>query len=252
MMLALLQLLGSLTAAAPGPLEQWHLSADIPISPNGALLLDDVAGLDAGAGLVPLAFHPLPAPADLVALDVGDPQQALLCSDIPVPLSTGGASRRGDVLAWDGSRLTRYFNAAAAGIPAAIGCDAVARHGDELWISFDTAFTVGVAISAADVVAWNGATLSTVFDGSAAGLGPSVDVDALSLAADGSLWMSFDGGGTVDGISFADEDVLAFHPVDGWSLVRRLSTDSERWGPANLDALSVIVIVDALFANGFE
>jgi hypothetical protein len=163
----------------------------------------------------------------------------------------GGVSRPGDVLGWNGASLTRVFDSTAAGIPAGTGCDAVARSGNDLLISFDRALAGGR--TPADVVRWNGATLSLAFDGSAAGLPAQANVDAISAAADGSLWLSLDSGGSVAGITYADEDVLAFQPADGsWTLVRRLATDSVRWRAANLDALSVLFLTEAVYSNGFE
>ena len=136
-------------------------------------------------------------------------------------------------------------------IPAGTGCDGIARSGSDLLISFDR--TLAAGFTPADVVRWNGATLSLAFDGSAAGLPAQANVDAITAGPDGSLWLSLDAGGSVAGISYADEDVLAYQPSGGtWSLVRRLSADSARWRAANLDALSVLFLTEGVFSNGFE
>lgn len=243
-------LIFGLALLAPGPLERWSISADIPLTPAAAFLQDHVPGEDRGNGPVPLPIAGIADAADLVALDSTLAQQ-LLCVDVPVSLAAGVVSRPGDVLGWDGATLTRVFDAAAAGIPAGTGCDAVARRGGDLLISFDRTLAGGHA--PADVVRWNGVTLSLAFDGSAAGLPAQANVDAITMAPDGVFWLSLDSGGRVQGIAYADEDVLAFDPgVGTWTLVRRLSTDSPRWRAANLDALSVLFLTEVVYSNGFE
>lgn len=244
-------LIFSLALLAPGPLERWQVSADIPLTPAGQLLLDHVPGEDRGNGPVPQPIAAIPEAADLVALDATLPQ-LLLCVDLPLSLTASGTvSRPGDVLGWDGANLTRVFDSAAAGIPVSTACDAVARSGSDLLLSFDR--TLAAGFTPADVLRWNGVTLSLAFDGSAAGLPAQANVDAVSAAAGGALWLSLDSGGSVQGIRYADEDVLAYQPGGGsWTLVRRLSVDSERWRAANLDALSVLFLTETVFSNGFE
>ena len=254
MSLTLLLALGVAAAAAPGPLELWQVSADIPITPAGALLLDHVPGVDSGAGPLPFPISGIPEVADLAALDSSDPLQTLLCLDVPVALSPSGAiSQIGDVLGWDGIHLTRVFDSAAVGVPAGIGCDAVARSGPDILISFDTAVSLRDWLGPADVAIWNGVILLRSFDATATGLPTTANVDALTEGPGGTLWMSLDTGGSVQGINYADEDVLEYQPGSGnWSVVRRLGDDSTRWGAADLDALSVQFRSDELFRNGFE
>jgi hypothetical protein len=145
------------------------------------------------------------------------------------------------------------FDSAAAGVPGEIGCDAVARSGSDILISFDTAVSLRDWLGPADVAIWNGVILLRSFDATAAGLPTTANVDALTAGPGGTLWMSLDSGGSVQGINYADEDVLEYQPVSGnWSMVRRLGNDSTRWGAADLDALSVQFRSDELFRNGFE
>jgi hypothetical protein len=243
-------LIFGLALLAPGPLERWSVSADIPLTPAAAFLQDHVPGEDRGNGPVAMPIAGIPDAADLVAFDA-TLAQLLLCVDVPISLAAGAVSRPGDVLGWNGASLTRVFDSAAAGVPAGTGCDAVARSGSELLISFDRTLAAGYA--PADVVRWNGATFSLAFDGSAAGLPAQANVDAITVAADGVLWLSLDAGSSVAGITYADEDVLAWQPAGGtWSEVRRLSIDSVRWRAANLDALSVQFLTEIVYSNGFE
>lgn len=250
--LSLAWLLAGSLQAAPGPLERWSLSADVAMEVSGGLVSDQRWMEQLGAGLTTTAVAiPLPEGADLVALDLSQPGQWLFCTDVPVAIP-GGSSRPGDVLGWNGVALSRVFDASAAGVPAGVGCDAVTRTPSGLLLSFDGAFDSAPLFGAADLVAWNGSNLSLSLSAAEMGLPAWSNIDALTLAPNG-YWLSLDGGGSVSGISYADEDVLAYDTGSGsWSLVRRLAPDSTAFAAADLDALSVQFVADALLVDGFE
>lgn len=239
-------------AAAPGPLERWWLSPDVALATAGGLVVDHGVAEERGLGVSALLPIPLPERADLMAIDHGVAGELLFCTDVPIAIP-GGVSRRADVLAWNGSTISRAFDSTAAGIPAAVGCHAVARAPGGLLIAFDVSVDLPPLVRSSDIALWNGSGFSVAFTGSAVGLPAKARIDALTRSPDGRLWMSFAEGGKVAGITYADEDVLAFDPASsGWSMVRRLAQDSPRWHAANLDALSVVFLSDAIFANGFE
>lgn len=248
----LVSLLANSLQAAPGPLERWSLSADVGMAVSGGLVSDHHWMEQLGAGLtITAAAIPLPEGADLVALDLIQPNQWLFCTDVPVALP-GGSSRPGDVLGWNGSALSRVFDANAAGVPAGIGCDAVTRIPGGLLLSFDGAFDSAPLYGAADLLFWNGSNLSLHLSAAEMGLPARANIDALTQSPNG-YWLSLDGGGSVAGISYADEDVLAYDTGSGsWSLVRRLAPDSAAFAAADLDALSVQFVDDTLLVDGFE
>lgn len=88
------------------------------------------------------------------------------------------------------------------------------RLGGAKLISFDTtvALSGGVVARPGDVVAWDGSVHSIVFDATAAGIPHGVQVDAVSLAANGGLLLSFDTDVSLPGaLTVADEDLVRWN-----------------------------------------
>lgn len=98
--------------------------------------------------------------------------------------------------------------------PLPVGVDVDALHrvdATTMLVSLDITSVLGAdTVDDADVVSYDGIAWSVVFDASAAGLPIAVDVDAVSVAPDGALLLSFDTSVEVDGVVFADEDVARY------------------------------------------
>jgi hypothetical protein len=163
----------------------------------------------------------------------------LFCFDTTVELPGPVYAQRGDVVRFDGADFSIEFDASAAGVPAGAVTDAVAETGG-LLLSFDTTVDLGGGVTAADedLVRWDGATFTLIFDGSAAGIDAALDVDAAQHLGGPSWALSFDTSGNVGGIDFDDEDVLEY---DGsaWTLGFDGSTQDTDWAGADLDAVFV-------------
>jgi hypothetical protein len=161
-----------------------------------------------------------------------------------VLLPGGILARRGDVVSVIGTgTYAIVFDARAVGIPDGIATDALVSLGPDLVLSFDGTVDLGGGVVAADedLVRWNGAAFALVFDGSAAGLDESLDLDAADRTE--NFWaLSFDTGGIVNGVSFLDEDVLAYSPITGaWSpnrVFEGAAVDPD-WAAADLEAFAV-------------
>lgn len=127
--------------------------------------------------------------------------------------------------------------------------------GDSL-LAFDITVELPGAVVAQprDVVRYNGASFSLVFDRFAADLAAGVDLDALHFATDnGHLFLSFDTGGMIDGITSGDEDLLEHDPDGGnWSMVYNDSDDHAAGVAGDLDAAFVAFLVGSFFSDGFE
>ena len=85
------------------------------------------------------------------------------------------------------------------------------RLGGDKLMSFDTTVALSGRVVArpGDVVAWDGSVHSIVFDATAEGLPAGVRVDAVSLAADDGLLLSFDTDVSLPGgLTVADEDLV--------------------------------------------
>jgi hypothetical protein len=162
-----------------------------------------------------------------------------------------------DVIRYSGGTFSREFDSVAAGVPAGVHCDGVARRGPSgpLLLSFDTTFTVGgVTIRPADVIAVsNGAFGAKVVDAQALGVPANLTIDAIdTFGTKNYLLVSFDTGGTIAGITFADEDVLQLHLTDNtWSARFTLLNFSDRWDAANLDGLAA-TNNDTIFEDDFQ
>ncbi len=238
-------LVGFAGPAAAEPAVALDGSPDITADLSGVVVDDAELGLDDLAGPVAsLAFPGLDRAADVDAHGVDALGNDLISLDTAasVPASGGGSlfARASDVLRLVGGAYELAFDSAAAGVPAGADVDAVFALGDELFLSFDVAVDLGGGEVAADedVVRWDGADLSLYADTSSLGVAPAADLDALHLvAATGGIAASFDISGTVDGVSYDDEDLVFFDPGSGsWSLSLDAGAEHAGWGPADLDA----------------
>jgi hypothetical protein len=190
------------------------LSPDVTVSLDALVFDDEDVAVDnllgistpVGLGALPAgaavtAYHPLPNGDHLFALDT----TATLAGPLLV--------RPRDVVRYDGIGFALEFDGGAAGVPDSAGVDAVSRTtAGELLLSFDTtvALVGGVTVGDEDLVQWDGASFVLVFDGSAEGVADGLDLDGAHQAIGGKLGLSFDGSGSLGGVSFDDEDVLLF------------------------------------------
>jgi len=175
---------------------------------------------------------------DLVSGSVTSTLNAVLQG---APIALGGETCFPfDVIRWDGSVYSKLFDGAAHGVPAGVEIDALAVDGTDLLLSFDVGVTLaGTYFADEDLVRWDGASFSSFFDGSAAGLDPALDLDGAHRLANGHLLLSFDGSGLVDGVAFTDEDALEYDPGSGgWELAFDGSSADPSWVEADLDAVS--------------
>jgi hypothetical protein len=119
--------------------------------------------------------------------------------------------------------------------------DAVTVSGIRLVLSFDTRVTLG-AITAddEDLVRFDGSAFTLFFDGSAHGVPAWLNLDAAHVLSANRLAMSFDGGGSLPGVVFADEDVLEYDVrEDAWEVTYDGSAQHPGWDAPNLDALGL-------------
>lgn len=244
-------------AASAGALDRLQYSADIGArwSPSAVTSFDHDYVIDEAGDLRRVSIPGIPAAADLDALQIEANYDILFSLDIDAELGST-RYRDADVIRLHAGSFSRAFDASAAGVPAGVDCDAVARTADgRLLLSFDRSFRVaGQLIRPIDVVSHNGAAFALVLDGRAAGLPAGANLDALdSTGSNTALKFSLDIGGAVAGTRFADHDVLEI--VTATSAVGvelALINRSAAWAAADLDALAVAVVADGLFRDGFE
>lgn len=225
----------------------------------GATVVDDEGArrLTLPSTVTTLDLGALPANADVTAYDLLDDGRRLFTLDTFVDLGGGVLAGPEDVVAWNGAAFALHLDGSAAGIPAGAKIDALGRSRSagvtRTLLSFDVAVALpgGVHADDEDVVGWSGSAWTMVFDGSANGVAAGLDLDAFDRdAVSGIRYLSFDTSGTLGGVDFDDEDVLA---LDGatWSLAFDASAAlSTSFAAGDLDALGVRT--PNLFRDGFE
>jgi hypothetical protein len=235
-------------ALAATPLSEIRVSPDTTVTLGGLTVDDENVARDDLAGTVTkLVIGSIPAETDLDAYNVRPDGVQLLSFDTTVVLPGGITARPGDVVRYDGAGYAIEFNAAAAGIGPGVNLDAVAVYGSSLLLSFDTAFDIGgLHVEPADLVLFDGATFTSFFSASPAGIAPGLNLDAADyLPCNGHLLLSFDGSGTIGGVAFDDEDVLEFDRASTWEMAYDGSAHDPHWGPADLDAVHAVVNLGA-------
>ena len=205
-------------------------------------------------GLV--ALGSLPPGADVTAFHDLDSGLRLFSLDVFAELAGGLFADRNDVVVYDGATYALAFDGSVAGLPDAARIDALGwrRQGgvEALLLSTDIAVELpgGLVAGDEDVIAWDGAGWTLLFDGSAAGVAEELDLDGVDRdPVTGELFVSFDGSGNLTGVDFDDEDVLAW---DG-------SSWTPAWSGEDLGASFAAGDLDALgartpnvFRDGFE
>ena len=221
-----------------------------------ALIEDDDAAADDAAGAVTIPaylasmFGTLPASAEVAGFELSSSGAvgSLLAVDTTVALpglAAASPAEPRDVVRFNPatSSFSVFFDGSANSVPSGVAIDAVATDpSDCLLLSFDTTVSLpGVGtVDDEDLVRFASGTYTMEFDGSAKGVPVELDLDAAERARGSNLLLvSFDGSGSVGGVAFDDEDVLAFDTVAlTWSMYFDGSqSDPTDWPAADLVAL---------------
>ncbi|HEX4826212.1 MAG TPA: hypothetical protein VFV19_18070 [Candidatus Polarisedimenticolaceae bacterium] len=231
-------ILAAMPALAATPLSGVRVSSDTTVTLGSVTANDeDVVSDDLAGNYGLVGVGAIPPETDLDAYAVLPNGDQLLSFDTTVVLSDGHTAHPGDVWRFHAGAYSVEFDAAARGVPPTANLDAVAVRAGSLLLSFDVAIDLGaVHVEPADLVLFDGSGFSLYFNGAAAGVPPGLNLDAADyLPCNGHLLVSFDGSGTIGGVSFDHQDVLEFDGAT-WSLAYHPS-----WGSANLDAVHATV-----------
>jgi hypothetical protein len=228
------------------PIVDQEASPDVALSLSGQLVPDEgLARVELGGAATGVSYPGLPASVDVVAQAFLPNGDVLLALDTHVDLPASPTSlhaRPGDVVRLGGALYTLEFDADAEGVPRGVEVDAVSESSAGLLLSFDGAVTLpGVTVGDEDLVRFAAGAFTLVFDGSAEGVAPGLDLDAAHYIESVDRYrLSFDGSGAIGGVAFDDEDVLEFEPAgSGWELATDFSAVDAAWAAADLDALTV-------------
>jgi hypothetical protein len=223
---------------------------------DALLVEDDDAAHDDGAGTVTIPSHlaaifaAMPASAEVASFELSSsaPVGWLLAVDTTCALPglpAGSPAEPRDLVRFESSSaaFSVFFDGSLNSVPDGIAIDAVATNtNDQLLLSFDTTVSLpGVgSVDDEDLVGFASGSYTMEFDGSAHGVSTELDLDAAHRLKGGNqLLLSFDGSGSVGGVAFDDEDVVAF---DTAALTYAMSfdgsvSDPDDWPAADLVAL---------------
>jgi len=218
------------------------VSADATVELAGVTADPEDVAVDNLLGVVvPMSLGDLPGGVNLTAYhQFWDGAQLF---SLAAPALVGGSLGVGpeDVVRYGGASYTLAFDGSAAGVPAGAGVDAVTVAAGRLLLSFDRAVTLGgLSVGMEDLVQFYQGAFTLVFDGSAAGVPAGVNLDAAHRLGGNRLALSFDAGGSLPGVVFADEDVLEYDLVEhAWEITYDGSAQHAGWDAANLDAVAL-------------
>lgn len=245
------------------PIEGGQSPTSIRVSPDVSITLameafddksvieDDLLG---SVSSVPIGT--VPSPADVAGYAFAeDPAAHLFSLDVSITLPGIPILTPGDVGRFQGGVFTIAFQGALHGIPPGTSIDAIALHGEDLLLSFDTTIALDPGFAEdEDLVLADAAGLTLFLDGSASGIDSSLDLDAAhNVASNGHLLVSFDTSGAIAGVSFNDEDVLEYDPLTGtWLLSFDATSLYAEWAAVDMDAFHAAFSTGVIFADGFE
>ncbi|MDX6358181.1 MAG: bacillopeptidase, partial [Nocardioidaceae bacterium] len=184
-----------------------------------------------------VAPYGVPASANVDGLTRVDASHFYLSFAGDTTLPGLGAVQDEDVVYWNGSGWSVYFNGTAHGLTSGnLDLDAISVKGSTLYFSTlgnTSPPGVGGAADDADIYSWNGSSYARVWDASANGLPATANVDGYDRVDGSHFYLSLAADATVTGVgAVQDEDVVY---VDG--SVRSVYFDGTAHGltSANLD-----------------
>ena len=184
-----------------------------------------------------LAPYRVPTGANVDGLSRVDATRFYLSFAADTTLPGIGAVQDEDVVYWNGSAWSVYFNGTAHGLTNAnLDLDAISVVGTTLYFSTLGATNppgVGGTADDADIYRWNGTSFARVWDATANGVPAAANVDGYDRVDGTHFYLSFAADTTVTGVgAIQDEDIVY---VDG--TVRSVYFDGTAHGltNANLD-----------------
>jgi hypothetical protein len=243
---------------ATTPLSQLRFSSDITVN-LGPTLSPNQVGIDMLNGTVTvLPFAAIADGARVVGYHLRPSTVQLLALDTTVALpATGGGTITAtprDVVAFDGTNYSIFFSGAANAIPDGVDIDSLSMIMDtDLVLSFDTTVALTgtsgtITAKPADLVRFNGAAFTILFDSAAAGVPDGMNVDGGHyLNSNGHLLMSFDTSGALGGVNFDRDAVLEFTPISAtWEMAYNPDTQPHPpLGPGDLKGVFAVEAASA-------
>lgn len=236
-------LMWGLSAHAATPLSALRYAPDVTVtlgSGNVTVGPNAIAADDLGGNVSAANVGAIPVGAAIAAYHRKNNGDQLFVFDTTVVLS-GITFTPQQVVRYDGTAYSLYWDGAANSIPAGVRIDGLALQADvDLLLSLDVSATLGgVAVSPTDIVRFNG-TYSMFFNGVTAGVPAGLNLqDFHFFDSDQHLLMNFDSAGAIGGTSFNRQDVLEYTAGSPgtWELIYNGVAQSAGWASGDLTAL---------------
>ncbi len=173
------------------------------------------------------------------------PTRYQLTTDIPATIGSATVDDADIVEHTASSGSWSIVSALSTVLPNGVGVDAIHcwANGDVVF-STDSSFTFsGGSADDEDLLLYSGGVLTLLWDGSAAGLPSTADLDAVAVltATPLSILLSLDASAMVSGIPCTDDDIIAFSSSTGFSVLLAgsswLGGEEDR---ADVDALAMV------------
>lgn len=132
----------------------------------------------------------------------------------------------GDVVQFLSGTYAIVFDASAAGLPDGVNVDAfaLADNGDFV-LSTNVHFASGGnTFSDSDLIRYDGSDFSLFLSASDIGVDDSAELTGVTLQGDSQLWLTFDGIGSANGLTFDANDVLSADSSNG---INEIAFDSQ-------------------------
>jgi len=166
----------------------------------------------------------IPKEADIDAFSLIDNKNVWFSLNIDSEIN-GTMCADEDLIFWNGSTLSRGWDASTMGVPGTADLDAlhiISKAPFEFTFSLNTdaSLTIGgikTLVADEDMIHYlDGSKMDMVlFDGSAAGIPDASDLDAFSVESDTELILSINAGGKISTLTYDKSDLLRWHTGAG-------------------------------------
>ncbi len=216
-------------ASAQTPLSVLCTSPDISVAlTSGTVTPQQLQCYSFPSGSLAIPPTGIPAGVNITGFFPSGSSQLLLTIDTTAALPINGSGGTvtvtpRDVASYNTSTSlfapTLYFAGQANSIPDGTRIDALGKDGSgNLLLSFDVTITVPksgggtLTVKPADLVSFNGASYTLVFNSAARGIPDGMNLDGATRLPNADLLMAFDESGSIASIDFTPTDVLEFNP----------------------------------------
>jgi hypothetical protein len=246
--------LGVATQSPALTIDELRTGSDITATFGGTVVESNEVGIiDAGV-VSPEVFTAIPQGVEILAyhFDGSNTHYFSVSTAITLPGGSVVAESR-DIVSYDGSTYSIALDGRAANIPAGVAVDAVSRISGQFVISFSSAVEISNSFyDRSDLVRFNSG-FSMYWDASANNVDAGMNVDGVHILDSGRYVFSFDIGGSLNSISFQDEDLMLFTVAgSSWSMMFNAESSYPAWGAADLQAVYLTVGGNLIFKDGFE